>query len=301
MNWYDLGVFLTVSRSRTMTEAARQLGVNQTTVSRRIEALETDLGIQLVQRRRDGIGLTDAGEDAARAAEIMETVANELERKLVGVDALLAGRVTVTTTDVITHYHPDLFTSFAARYPAIELEINTGSTPLSLARREADVAIRWTLHPAEGLFGRRLARAEYALYAAEELVRSMGRDAGLAAWPWLAFTAASNATLTDAWMEANVPEATVVCRYDHTLSMYAAIRAGSGIGFIPCAFADPDPGLVRLQGVQPDFGYDLWCLTHPDLSRTGRIRAFLQHAGEYFDARQCLYSGASVTDSQVNP
>lgn len=291
MNWNDLSLLLEVSRSPTMTEAARRVGVDQTTVSRRLEALEGSLGVQLVRRRRDGIGLTDAGSDAVRSIEVMETVATDLERKLVGTDTELAGHLTVSTTDTTTHYHPDLFTSFGERYPAVDLEVDTDFSPRSLARREADVAIRWTLKPDEGLFGRKLARVQYALYAADELVKAIGRRAKLSAYPWLAFTAASKAKLTDKWMAAKVPDARIVCRYGHTLSMHAAIRAGSGVGFMPCAYADPDPRLVRLRGVQPSFGYDIWILTHPDLSRTGRVRAFLAHAGQYFDTRNELYAG----------
>ncbi len=226
MNWRDLRLLLEVSRSTTMTETAKRLGMNQTAVSRRLEALEESIGVQLVHRRRDGIGLSDAGAEAVRAIEVMETVANDLERTLVGGDHELAGRVTLTTTDSITHYHPDLFTSFAERYPAVDLEVDTDFSPRSLTRREADVAIRWTLAPDEGLVGRKLARVEYALYAAERLVASIGRRAKLSNYPWLAFTAASNAKLTERWMASNVPEATIVCRYNHTLSMYAAIRSG---------------------------------------------------------------------------
>lgn len=291
VNWDNLSLLLEVSRSATMTETATRLGLNQTTVSRRLAALEASLGVQLVQRRRDGIELTEAGTDAVRSLEVMETVANDLERKLLGRDTELAGHLTVTTTDALTQHHPDLFTSFAERYPAVELELDTTFSPRSLARREAEVAIRWALKPDDTLFGRKLARVEYALYAATELVESVGRRASLEAYPWLAFTVDSKAKLTDRWMAEYVPSARIVCRYTHTLSMHAAIRAGSGVGFMPCAFADPDAGLVRLRGVQPGFGYDLWLLTHPDLSRTARVRAFLSHAGEYFDARKKLYAG----------
>ena len=291
MNWNDLAILLEVSRAKTMSQAARRLGVNQTTVSRRLEALEASLGVSLVMRRRDGIGLTDEGEEAARAVEVMETVAHDLERKLVGSDVELAGRILVTTHPMLTNYHPDLFTSFAARYPAVELEVEAGANPRSLARREADVAVRWTLGPEEELFGRKLVTAEYALYAAKKLERSIGRRARLSSYPWLAFTERSRARLIEAWMTSNVPSASVACRYEDALSMHAAIRAGCGVGFMPCAYADPDPELVRLRGVQPGFGYDIWCLTHNDLSRTGRVRAFLAHAGEYFDQRKRLYAG----------
>lgn len=274
-----------------MTEAAVLLAVNQTTISRRLKALEGELGVQLVARRRDGIDLTEAGREAARAAEVMETVAHDLERSLVGTDTELAGSLRVTVTDQLTTYLPDLFTSFGTRYPRVELEVEASAGARSLARREADVAVRWTLQPDEGLFGRKLTRVEYALYAAGSLRSRLGPRAKLSRYPWVAFTESSRARLTEAWMRTHVPDATIVCRYTDALSLHAAIRAGSGIGFMPCAFADPDPGLVRLRAVERGFGYDLWCLTHPDLSATARVRAFLAHAGEYFDARRDLFRG----------
>ncbi|MEM7156356.1 MAG: LysR family transcriptional regulator [Myxococcota bacterium] len=291
MNWDDLRVLLEVSRSTTMTQTARRLGVNQTTVSRRLGALEQALGVELVLRYRDGVTLTEAGLKAVRAVEGMETAAHDLERDLVGGDTRLAGSLRITTIDMISNYHPDLFSSFASRYPEVEIELHTSYDQRSLARREADLAIRWTSRPDEGLFGRKLARAEYAIYASAELVRAHGRRAKLSSFPWLAWSEASGARKTSEWMQGNVPDARIVCRYDYALSMHAAIRAGCGIGFMPCVYADGDPGLVRLRGVQAGFGYDLWCLTHLDLSRTGRVRAFLAHAGEYFDARGRAYAG----------
>ena len=92
-------------------------------------------------------------------------------------------------------------------------------------------------------------------------------------------------------MNEHAAEARVACRYEDLLSMYAALRVGAGIGFLPCAFADPDPELVRLRPVQAGFGYDIWCLAHPDLSATARVRTFIEHARAYFEARAALYAG----------
>jgi len=291
MNWNDLSALVAVSRTHTMKGAARQLGVDQTTISRRLRALEAAIDAQLVVRHRDGVDLTEAGQEAARSGEVIETIIHDLQRNLAGADTELAGRLRVTTLDMMPQYHPDLFSSFSDRYPAVELEIETNSTRRSLARREADIAMRWTHKPDVGLFGRKLGRAEFALYASKRLRKSIGPRAKVAAYPWLAFTAASEALLTERFMERHAPEARIVCRYDDALSMHAALRAGAGIGFMPCPFADPDPQLVRLRGVEPNFGYDIWCLTHPDLRATGRVRAFLAHAGEYLDARKDLYAG----------
>jgi DNA-binding transcriptional LysR family regulator len=288
MNWNDLHLLLALSRSRTMTEAASRLGVNQTTVSRRVSALEQDLGVELVRRQREGVQLTEAGARAARSAAVMETEAHDLERELLGRDRQLAGTLQVTTTDVIAVHHADLFTGFAVEHPNIDLELDTSPRPRSLTRREADVAIRWTVSPDPNLYGRKLVRVEYAVYGSRGLV---GAEADVAALPWVAYTLASDAVLSEAWRLQHAPDAQVVCRYTRPLPLFAAIRAGQGIGFMPCAYGDADPGVVRLTDVQPGFGYDIWILTHPDLSRTERVRAFLAHAGAHFDACRGAYAG----------
>ncbi len=291
MNWNDLSALVAVSRTGTMLGAAKELGVDQTTISRRLRGLEEALGVQLVARHRDGVDLTEAGHRAARSGELVETVVHDLERELVGTDAELAGRLRVTTLDTITQYHPDLFGSFGDRFPSVQLEVEVDSSQRSLARREADLAIRWTPRPDPGLFGRRLARAEFALYASKELRQATGKRPRLSSYPWVGFTAASKAIMVEEFMAKHAPKGRVVCRYDDSLSLHAAIRSGIGIAFMPCAFADPDPDLVRLRAVEPGFGYDIWCLTHPDLRGTRRVRTFMTHAGEFFDARRELYAG----------
>lgn len=291
MKWDDLALLLEVSRSATMTEAARKLSVDQTTISRRLQALERSVGLPLVIRRRDGVVLTEAGEKAARSAELMETKCLDLERELVGADGRLAGRLRVTTVDMITHYHPELFTDFAEAYPGVDLEVETDSSPRSLSRRDADVAIRWLASPQEGLLSYRLARAEFALYAARSLKRRVGSRAPLSRYPWLGFTTTTDAPHIHQFMLTHVPDATVVCRYEDLPSLIAALRAGGGVCFMPCAVGDADPDLVRLRPVEPGFAYDVWCLAHPEVGATARVRSFIDHARVYFEARQDLYAG----------
>ncbi len=275
-----------------MLGAARLLGVDQTTVSRRLRLLEGGLGVQLVVRHRDGVELTEAGLKAARTAERMETAVQDLERDLVGADTELAGRLKVTTLALVTHHHPDLFTTFHEAYPAVELEVEVGTIRRALARREADLAIRWTPKPDPSLFGRKVARAEFGIYAARSLRDSLGSRPRLSSYPWITTTRDTRVPVMDAFMAEHVPDAAVVCRYDDALAMYAAVRAGAGAGIMPCAFGDPDPNLVRLRTSHLEFALDVWCLTHPDLRGTGRVRAFMRHAGEYFDARKDLYAGS---------
>ncbi len=284
MDWNDLSILLAVSRCGTLTAAADKLSVNQTTVARRIDALEESLGTQLVERRRDGVRLTDEGRAAAAQIEQMEGIAMSLERSLLGTNTQLAGSLRVTTTTELAVNYPDLFARFAADYPHIELEVFTGYEVRSLARREADIAIRMVDRPKPPLFGRKLFRFEYGVYGARSLVSKIGKRKSLGSFPWVSWVKSSTARLTERWMKKHAPTADVVCRFDSALAIDAAVRRGVGIAFMRCAYGDLEPDLVRLRGPEPGFGYDAWVLTHGDLANTARVRAFMEHTGRYFDA-----------------
>jgi DNA-binding transcriptional LysR family regulator len=299
MNWDDLRFFLAAARSKTLSGAARRLGVNQTTVTRRLEALEGELGVRLFDRTPAGIVATQAGAEILRVAEQVENNVAALERHALGLDARLTGELRVTTIDMTAFYDAALFDGFARRYPGIELELSVGDFPRNLTRREADIAIRWTSAPPEHLVGHRVARAEYALYGARSMLETLPGEVPLADYPWLGWDAASNARVTAAWMEQNVPEANVVCRYDMALAMHAALKAGMGVGFMPCAYGDTDPTLLRLRSLEPGFGLDIWVLTHPDLRGSARVRAFLDHASAYFDAKRDLFAGTAPRVSEI--
>lgn len=294
MNWDDLRVFLAVARSTTLSDAARKLGVNQTTVTRRLDTLESRLGVRLFDRAPSGVSATAAAADIMHVAERVEDSFASIERHLAGKDMRLTGELRVTTVDMCAHHDAALFESFTRRYPDIELELSVGYLPRNLTRREADVAIRWTDKPPEHLVGHKVATAEYALYAGLALLDRLSGKTELQDFPWVGWDLANNARLTATWMNRHVPHAHVAARYDTALAMHAAIRSGIGIGFMPCAYADLDPQLRRLRPVEPRFGFDIWLLTHPDLRGTARVRAFMQHAAEYFESQQDLFSGQRV-------
>ncbi len=293
LDWDDLRVFLAVARSPTLSAAARKLGVNQTTVTRRLEALEARLGARLFDRSPGGISPTGAATEVLAVAERVEDNVASIERQLVGQDMRLTGELRVTTIDMCAYYDVSLFETFAMRYPEIELELSVGYFPRNLTRREADVAIRWTDKPPEHLVGHRVATAEYAIYAAKSLLEKFSDQTELGEFPWIDWDIANNARVTALWMRDNIPSTQVVCRYDMALALHAAIRSGMGVGFMPCAYGDVDPLLQRIRPVQPEFGIDIWLLTHPDLRSTARVRAFMEHAATYFADHQSQFNGAA--------
>lgn len=279
MNWDDLRFLLAVARLGTLTKAAKKLGVNHTTVSRRLAGLEEETGLRLFERLPEGFVPTAAGEDVFRVAERMEQEVLSLDRRVIGRDARLSGKLRVTTLDSIAEKLPELFVAFTERYPNIELELLVGNDPLNLSRREADIAIRLSNRPPEHLVGKKLGRMEFALYGADSLIERIGADAPLTAYPFMSWELRLNARLTEQWLRDNVPDAPIVCRVDTGTTMVAATKAGMGLSFLACIHGDAEPGLRRLLPVQEGFGMDIWILTHEDLRGTARVRAFMDVVG----------------------
>jgi len=293
-NWDDLKYLLAVARAGSLTGAAKALSVNHTTVGRRLSALQERAGTRLFDRTSDGLVATQAGEEVRRIAERMEADAQALDAQILGLDERLAGHLVVTTMDIVVYRHREAFRAFGEHYPAIELELVVDNTLRNLTRREADVALRTTNTPTPTLFGRKLGRLEFALYAGRSLFEANERSGDPGAYPWLGWPEHLGAALTEKWMAQHVPNARVACRVDSTLVMLDLLRAGVGIGFAHCVDADPDPELVRLRDVEPGFGMDFWVLTHPELRNTSRVRAFMKHFADATRGWEDRFAGAST-------
>lgn len=291
MDWDELRVLLAISRASTLTEAGKNLNINQTTVTRRLEALESRLGLRLVERSRRGVRLSGDAAQLVDAAQRIEDVVMTLERQMLGRESLIAGLLRVTTSDLIASHHHDLFQSFILNYPAVELEMSMTYDQRSLSRREADVAIRCTNAPDEHLHGRKLARLEYAAYVARESFEAQNGTYDLSAYPWISWSERSQAFGTERWMRRQVPDARIICRHDSAMFLMQSVQNGLGAGLIPCAYGDQSPNLVRLTPNQPELSYTCWGLIHPELKDNPRVRTFMDWAATYFEARKAQFAG----------
>lgn len=265
--WDDLRYLLAVAEQGSLAGAARMLGVNHSTVFRRVKEFEEAHGLRLFDRLPSGYVLTPGGEQLLAAAREMKAVVAELERKLTGQDLRPEGELRVTTTDTLLHaVLPDILRRFRAAYPGIVLEVSGGNTMANLAERDADVALRPTQHPPESLVGRRLCGLAYAIY---------GVPGAAAGGPWVAPDASLAGSSVGRWIQAHVAPADVVLRTDSLLSLRQAARAGIGTAVLPCYLGDSTPGLARVQPL-PLEGMEtaLWVLTHQDLRRSARVRSF---------------------------
>ena len=292
MDWDDFRYVLAIYREKTLSGAAAALGVTRTTVGRRLKQAEDRLGVRLFDRSEDGLAATTAGEELASTAVRLEEEIQVTSGRLLGRDAELRGRLRVSTVDFVFAGFPDVFTTFVQRYPGVDLTVNVTNEPVSLARRDADVALRIGNSPADRLLGRRVGRLHFEAYAARSLVEQLGPGASLAAFPWLHHDERSDGRWLDGWLAKNAPGANVVFRSDDYAVRRRALSAGVGAHFLPCFDGDADPKLVRIGARLREEARDLWVLTLPELHGNRRIRAFMEHAHSAFKQHQRALEGA---------
>lgn len=287
MNWDDTRIFLALTRTPSLRAAARSLGVDQATVGRRLNALESELGAKLFLRAKDGYLLTAAGETALAAARRMESAALELQTKIEGQDEHPGGLVRVTSTDSIAI---DLLLPAVERlqqqWPNIRVDLEVSTQLLSLSRRQVDIAFRNVRPDAPDLVVRRVAAWPVGLFASPAYLDRFGepvpedelRGHHLVVYaPYLE----QGPFLTMAGVPAR--QARIAMTVRSSLLVRKAVAAGIGIGEMPVWMGERE-GLVRIwpQRRRPN-DYEVWQVMHPDLQRTARVRAAAQFLSAAFE------------------
>jgi len=285
LSWDDLQHFLAVCRQTTIGGAARMLGVNHSTVLRRIASLESALGQRLFDRLPSGYALTEHGNAlAANLAGVAEQI-ETAERRVAGGDLAIQGVIRLTSTDTIVHsLLMPYIAEFRERHPAVEIQIVVNNSFLSLTQREADVAVRGSNRPPENLVGRRVGAIETALYASRGYVKSLGKKPTHDDYRWVAPDESLAHLESAKWIRQHVRREQVVMRVDNLVGLVDAVEAGVGVGLLLCPLADRRKALVRLEAPLRLMDTQIWVLTHPDLKQVARIRALTDFLFERLSA-----------------
>jgi DNA-binding transcriptional LysR family regulator len=294
-DWNDLRYFLAIAREGTLAGAARELGVDATTVGRRLAALEAALGSRLVDRTPSGLALTDAGRGIRSAVEEMEALALAAERRASGEDARLEGvvRITLTEAFAVEVLLPRL-APFRERHPGIELCFLTDYGSLDLARREADIAVRLTRPQEDTLVARKVGEIAIAPYAAGDYLERRGVPDpahGFAGHDVIGYVDAAAKWPEARWLAEAAASAHVAVRCNSVLSVVAATAAGLGVGVMPCLCGDREPGLRRVAPLIASLRRDIWLVVHQDLQHNARVRATLHFLAELIHRERPLLSG----------
>ena len=280
INWDNLRYVLMVANKGSVSAAARELEVNRTTVLRRIDKFQQDLNCRIFDRGDSGYVLTPEAEKMISAAREVENTLFNMQRQIAGRELKLEGELRVTTTDsfMLSMLGPHL-ASFRQKHPHIVIDLLLTNSLLDLNRRDADVAIRPTQQPEGGLIGHRLRDVEFGIYASPELGASLAPAQILDA-RWIGFTDSLLATPLGAWFEATIDKRRVCMRCDSFVPLRVAAESGIGLALLPRFLGDASESLVRIDFDTHELTNGLWILTHPDLVRSARVNAFVDHISE---------------------
>ena len=290
MNWDDLRYFNAVARDGSLSGAARRLGVEHTTVARRLAALESDLGVRLFERDARGYALTPEGERIVETARRIEDDVFGLQRQTASDGLEMTGTVRISAPPVFASaFLTPRLAGLRHAHPGIVLELAGESRSVSLSRREADIAIRMSRPDVPSIVARQVGTLAYGLYAARGYFARLPEDA----WAFVGYDENLDHTPQQRWLLSVSRGRPLVFRANDLASLHAAAAAGMGIGALPRFIGDADPGLERLAADASAASRDLWLAVHPDLRRSPRIRLVLDYLAEVIRTSRAILEPAN--------
>lgn len=281
-DWNDLRHLIAVSRHGSTLAAAKALGVNPSTVHRRLAELEARTGLTLVRRHPSGYRLSEVGESLIGQVLAVEMAVIALERQVQALKHDLKGviRLTCPEPTVSRIVATGLLDRFYRRYPSLKVEFITSDRYLDIAKGEADVAFRSGEPADETLVGRKICDSVWAIYASKGYVQQHGRPgsiAELAGHDLIGFDGIMQNHRVAKWLPMAVPNARIVNRNNSMLGTLSAVKAGIGVAPLPTTLGDAEEMLVQVLPPVEELTRSWYLLTHPDLRRTPRIAAFVDH------------------------
>lgn len=265
-DWNTLSAFILTARHGSTLKAARTLGVNQTTVMRRIGDLEGELGLKLFHRHQQGYRLSADGEALLPEAEAMERQANALLGKVEERRRQLSGTIRITATELaVARLVAPAVAALCDRHPQIRIEIVATDARLDLAAGEADIAIRaGGANEKDGVIRRRIMDSVWGIYASRSLVERQGEprsEADVGAFPIIAGDGSMAATAANTWLLSKAGDANIAYRSNSMSGLTAAAKAGLGLSALPALAASSVPDLMLCRAL-PTFASPLWLCYH---------------------------------------
>lgn len=280
VNWDDFFYFLRVARLGSLNAASKSLGVNHSTVLRRINGLEEKLEVRLFERLKSGYVLTESGKEIFSQIENIEEEFLSLERMVAGRDIRYEGTIRLATTDTLgQHWLPPLVKKFKEQHPGILLDIDIKNSYTDLTKREADIVISAVNRHPDYMIGKALASIQLGLYGSHDYVEAFGRPDSvrdLEKHKLLVLGGELANLAVNEWLVSLVPKSAVSLRCNMFTSLYSYALQGIGIAPLPTYVGDNHRKLIRVLDVPEKFFAKIWMLTHPDLRKTRRISAFMQ-------------------------
>lgn len=295
LNWDDLKYFLAMAEEGSLSAAARKLNVSQPTLSRRLTALEEDIGSDLFVRTRSGLEMTHFGEQLINSARHMRDDVHTIERMATGHDSSLKGSVVISCVEILgADWMVRQTRPFRDQFPGITVEFKVENAASDLLRREADIAIRMFRPVQNDLIAKRVGTMTYGYYANREYLAANGTPETLDQIEGHEFILPHDEILAHTnkfGKRPYHPKGNISFRSNNLITLASAVRQGFGIGAYSCIMGDEDPNLVRLFGNMAVFSSDIWLVTHAELRRSARIRAMFDFLSDVFIRHAAAFEG----------
>ena len=187
---------------------------------------------------------------------------------------------------------PEILAAFRRAHPGILIELAVSNAMFNLTRRDADVAIRPALEPPDAMIGRRVSAIAFAIYASPDYLASRRLSVDdLRQCAWVVPDESLADSSVRRWMRATLPDVEVAVQVNSLLTARHVAAAGAGLAALPCYLGDSSPQLVRARAPIDEMATELWLLTHPDLRRTARVRAFTEFVAQALGRQKALLEG----------
>jgi len=297
MDWDDLRFVLAVSRTGAALTAARDMGVNQTTVIRRIARLEQQLGASLFERRPRGYSATELGREVSAVAARIEAEVDGLATGLAARRRSVSGSVRLSAAESLANLLlAPCLQAFRKAHPDVRVELDASDRRVDVARGEADVALRAGSRPeGGGIVARRLPDNDWAVYCSRDYASERGCPNGPGDMEGHAVVALDGrmAEVPAArWFGALVSERNVRLRSNSLTNMVSNLRAGLGLGTLPCVIGDSDEALVRCFPPPPELRSEMWLVVRAEVKSAPHVKALADFLADYvISQRQKLAPG----------
>lgn len=273
--WSDFRVLLALARGGSVAGAARELQVDNSTVSRRLAALEEAVGTQLLIRGGREFTWTAQGRTLVKAAEAMEAAVEQASLDVRTANVEMEGTVCISVVPalvplLVTEFLPDL----QAAHPGLNIELNGAYQSVDLAKGEADIAVRMARPEQPDLIARQAMDHEWAVFAAKSYLEASGHPASfdeLSSHKLVLYAESMHSIPALKWMEAYRGDSRHVSRVDNVEIACQSICAGGGITVLPVFIGDPMPELVRVFPA-PIAVATSWVVYHEAARNTTRVR-----------------------------
>jgi DNA-binding transcriptional LysR family regulator len=289
MDWDNLKFFLALAETGSLSRASEKLQVDHSTVARRIDMLEQELGVRLVERLTRSYRLTAEGQRVRDQAKEMEAGVVEITRFAQSVDRSphRVVRVNGPPTFVAQFLAPRLL-PLQAEHPGLRIELVGEARQISLTRGEADLALRMERPREKGIVARRLAIVAYGLYGSRDYLARCSEDNRA----FLGYDDSLDHLPQQRWLKVLAGDRVLALRANDLTTLLTAVRAGLGLAILPCIMARGRADLVSVPTPLPPLTRELWLVFHRDVGRSPAVRAVIDRITTIAaDARAELLAG----------